>query len=383
MEKLFYSDPMCQSFTATVLSCRKRDKGFAVELDRTAFFPGGGGQPTDRGTLGSTQVITMEEQGERIFHVCSGPLEEGSQVTGCIDFEARFDAMQQHSGEHILAGLLHKTFGYHNVGFHLGAQISEIDFDGPIEAHQLRQIEQQANAIVCRDLPLRCWTPDPQELEKQVYRSKKALPWPVRLVEIPQVDSCACCGVHVVRTGQIGLIKILSCTKFHQGVRLEVVCGGRAWAMADLVFGQNRAVAQLVSTPITDTAQGVEKVCHQLAQERSRCAQLEKELFASVAAARPQGDGVLVRENLTGGSQRALCQQLRECCGGVQVVLTPEQDAVALCVLGQPERVQALGTHLKSSLPSRFGGKPGSLQGRVQAPLSQVKEAVDTFFRGE
>ena len=205
--KLYYEDAHLKCFTAQVLSCTRTQKGWAVTLDATAFYPEGGGQAADTGTLGGVRVLDTREQGEEVVHLCDGPLTPGTQAEGCIDYDLRFARMQQHSGEHIVSGILHRRYGCHNTGFHMGGDgIVTVDFDVPFPESDLPAIEAEANAAVWQDLPVRCWYPSAQELPTIAYRSKKALPWPVRIVEVPGFDLCACCGTHVRRTGEIGLI---------------------------------------------------------------------------------------------------------------------------------------------------------------------------------
>ena len=225
---LFYQDSHLCRFTALVTGCHPMPDGWAVSLDRTAFYPEGGGQPWDLGTLGEAQVLAVTEQNGSIVHLCDRELPVGGEVAGCIDWPRRFDFMQQHSGEHLLSGLIHSRYGFHNVGFHMGAGVTTIDFDGVIPQEDLPSLEAAVNEAIWRDLPVRTWFASGQELEKLPYRSKRPLEGTVRLVEFPGMDLCACCGTHVARTGEIGLLKLLSWARFHQGVRMEMVCGRRA-----------------------------------------------------------------------------------------------------------------------------------------------------------
>ena len=227
--KLYYEDCHLRSFSATVTGCEKTDQGYAVTLDATAFYPEGGGEAPDIGTLGGVNVLDVQEEDGQILHLCDGPLAIGETVDGEIDWARRFDLMQQHTGEHIVSGLLYDKFGYMNTGFHVGTDVMEVDFDGPVSPEALAEIELKANQAVWANIPLECWIPSPEELPTIFYRTKRALPWPVRIVRVPRYDSCACCGVHVKHTGEVGLIKILSCTPLRGGVRLEMVCGGRAY----------------------------------------------------------------------------------------------------------------------------------------------------------
>ena len=195
--KLYYEDSHLSRFEARVTECRQTEKGWEVQLSATAFYPEGGGQACDLGTLNGIPVTDVREQGEQIIHLCAAPLTVGENAEGIIDYERRFDLMQQHTGEHIVSGIIHRRYGYHNTGFHIGAGMIEIDFDGVIPAEDLEQIEQEVNEAIWKNIPVRCWYPEQEELPHVFYRTKKALPWPVRIVQVPGYDSCACCGVHV------------------------------------------------------------------------------------------------------------------------------------------------------------------------------------------
>ena len=195
--KLFYEDCRLRSFEATVIDCEQRGEYWAVTLDATAFYPEGGGQAGDTGRLNDVTVLDTREEGDRIFHICDAPLEVGMRVEGRLDWEARFVRMQNHTGEHMVSGVIHRRYGFHNVGFHMGSESVTIDFDGLIPPAALPEIEAEVNRAIWADLPVNTSVPSPEELPNAVYRSKRALPWPVRIVAVPGIDSCACCGVHV------------------------------------------------------------------------------------------------------------------------------------------------------------------------------------------
>lgn len=226
--KLYYENAYTQDFTAVVQSCEAVKNGFAVTLDRTAFYPEGGGQPADHGTLGEARVLDVHEKDGVVTHLCDRALSEGAEVSGRIDWARRFDHMQQHSGEHIISGLLCSTFHCDNVGFHMGADVVTIDYNAPITWEQALEVERRANAYIWADHPIRIWYPSAEELAALPYRSKKELTGAVRITEFPGADRCACCGTHVTSSGQVGLLKLLSCQKFRDGVRLELLCGQRA-----------------------------------------------------------------------------------------------------------------------------------------------------------
>ena len=376
VRKLYYEDCHMRAFQATVQSCTQTPKGWQITLDATAFYPEGGGQACDLGTLGGTQVLDVQEQGRQVVHLCDGALSVGAKVEGIIDWQRRFDLMQQHSGEHILSGLIHKKYGYHNVGFHMGKTAMEVDFDGPIPADELAQLELLANMAVWADLPIRSWYPSEEELPGVPYRRKKDLSWPVRIVEVPDHDLCACCGVHVARTGEIGLIKILSCIKFHEGVRLEMLCGGKAYAYMCRIYEQNRQVSQTFSAKALQTGEAAKHFAQQLNAEKYRAAGLEKRVFAAIAQGyADRGDVLHFEEGLSSASVRELADAIASTCGGTAAVFSGEDCAgYSMCLVRHGGDVKALGSLLTGRLNGRGGGKSGYFQGSVKATRAQIEE---------
>lgn len=372
--KLYYEDSQLYTFSARVTGCREMEGGYVVTLDATAFYPEGGGQACDIGTLGSATVLDVQEQGHQILHLCDRPLTVGETVEGCIDETRRFDLMQQHTGEHIVSGIICQRYGYHNVGFHIGAEGITIDFDGPILADALPEIEAAANQAVWQNIPIRCWYPTEQELPNVYYRSKKTLPWPVRIVQIPGVDSCACCGVHVKHTGQIGLIKLFSCVKFHQGVRIEMACGGRALAILNAAYDQNRQVSQAFSAKLMTTGEAARKMNERLAAAEFRCTGLERALWERIAADyQGKGNVLHMDQTLTPLGVRELADRIAERCGGIAAVLGDTN----LCLISKTDDLKELSAALRTELNARGGGKPGIFQGTVPAE----KEAILAFFK--
>ena len=378
MRKLFYENSHLQEFTARVTGCQQTEKGWLVTLDATAFYPEGGGQACDIGTLGETNVLDVQEQGEQVVHLCDKPLEIGSTVTGTIDWERRFDLMQQHAGEHILSGVIFEKYGYHNVGFHVGKEVMEVDFDGMIPAEDLAQLELAANKAIWENTTIRCFTPDPAELAQLSYRTKRVLPWPVRIVEITGYDRCACCGIHTATTGQIGLIKILTCTKFHEGVRLEMVCGQRAYRYVQHVYEQNRQVSQMLSAKVPETAGAVQRLWEQLSAEKFRASQMEKRLFATIAANyKNQKDVVHFEDGLTPGAVRELADAIGALCGGIAAVLSGSDDGgYAFCLVSKSADVRPLGSAMVGQLNGRGGGRQEAFQGS----LKTTRNEIDKFF---
>ena len=376
VRKLYYEDCHLQSFTATVLSCEQTDKGWAITLDQTAFYPEGGGQACDLGFLGNAKVLDVREKNDQILHFCDRPAAVGETVDCAIDYRRRFDLMQQHTGEHIVSGIIHRLFGYHNVGFHIGAELVTIDFDGPIPANALENIEKEANLAVWSNLPVRCWYPSEKELPEVTYRAKRALPWPVRIVEVPGFDTCACCGVHVAATGEIGMIKLFSCVKFHEGVRIEMACGGRALDMLTRVYEQNRLVSQAFSAKILETGVAAQRMNEALSAEKFRSAGLEKQLFARIAAGYADQENVLHFETgLAPVSVRELADAIASNCSGIAAVFSGDDNSgYHMCLVSRNADVRPLGKKLTETLGGRGGGKPEAFQGNLKATCAQIRE---------
>ena len=378
--KLYYEDPLLQEFTATVVSCESTEKGYAVVLDATAFYPEGGGQPCDIGCLNEDIYVTdVREKDGCIVHLCNKAVLPGTQVTGTINWWRRQDLMQQHTGEHIVSGIIHQMFGCHNVGFHIGGDVIQIDFDYPIPPEALAEIEGRANEAIYDDVPIKCWYPNREELPKVGYRSKKEIPWPVRIVEIPGYDKCACCGVHVTTAGQIGLIKRLSCVKFHQGVRIEMLCGFRAFRFLSQVYEQNKLVSQAFSAKLLETGAAAQKMNEALAAEKFRAAGLERQLYTHIAAAfAGKGDVVYFAESFSPAAVRELADRIAQECGGTAAVFSGNDEAgYSVWMVNKNADISALGKEMNTALSGRGGGKPGFFQGSVKATRKQI----EAFFQ--
>lgn len=378
-EKIYYADCHCATFRARVLECSETEGGFAVTLDKTAFYPLGGGQAADTGTLGGVRVLDTREEGEKIVHLCDGSLTVGSTVDGQIDYEARFVRMQQHTGEHIVSGILHRLYGCHNTGFHMNQTGIVIDFDAVIPAEKLPEIEREANEAIWKNIPLHIWTPGPEELEQVPYRTKRALPWPVRIVEVPGFDICACCGVHVAATGEIGLIKLLSAIPCRGGTRIEMAAGRAAFDLMNAVFDQNRQVSRLLSAQLTQTAQGAEQLLDTLNGWKYRAGALERQLFAYQAAAlEGMGDCFFFADGLNPEGLRNLTDQASAKTGGIAAGFSRNENGFHYCLALPGGDLRGLNRELTAALNGRGGGKPNFQQGSVKAEEREIQ----AFFAG-
>ena len=379
-KKLYYDDPFLREFSAQVLSCEEVKGGFAVVLDATAFYPEGGGQPADRGTLGMVRVLDVHEKDGVITHLCDGAFEPGETVKGVIDWTRRFDHMQQHSGEHICSGLICERFGCDNVGFHMGADIVTIDFNAEIGWEELMEIEARANRYIYEDHAIDIQFHRGAELEAIDYRSKKPLEGDVRIVSFPGADCCACCGTHVSRSGQVGVVKFLSCQKFREGVRIELLCGERAYRYLAATWEQNLRVAQSLSAKPTESAAAVARMEAELGALKLRSARLEGQVFAQVAARLAgQGDVLLFEEDMSPDSVRKLCDAVMNTCGGRCAVFAGADGAWKYALGQKNGDLRDLVKRLNAALRGRGGGKPFFAQGSAACR----KEEIEAFFGAE
>lgn len=382
-QKLYYQDPYLREFPATVLSCEAAGEAWKVVLDQTAFYPEGGGQPADHGVLkiagGEIPVTDVHEKNGAVVHTCAASVEPGTVVTGVLDWARRFDHMQQHSGEHILSGILCRLYHCDNVGFHLGAEAVTIDYNADITWEQALEAERLANAAVWADRETEIFYPSSQELAALDYRSKKELTGRVRIVEFPEADRCACCGTHVERAGQAGPIKVLSCQKFREGVRMEILCGARALRYLSTAYDQARAVGQRLSVKPLEIQGAVERLEEELSAAKARMADLEQTAFAALAAGQAgRGDVLLFQSPMRPDSLRRLADAVGKSCGGLAAVFSGEGAKWSYALVrGDGGDIAPLVKELNETLHGRGGGRNGFAQGSVQAGRGEI----EAFFR--
>ncbi|MBQ7228284.1 MAG: alanyl-tRNA editing protein [Clostridia bacterium] len=408
-EKLYDADAYCKAFTATVISCEEAEdrKGlYAVVLNKTAFFPEGGGQYADTGTLqefkkdcetplsGAVKVVDAQVSDDGIItHYCDGAVTPWAQVTGLLDWDQRFERMQNHTGEHLVSGTVHRLYGLDNIGFHLGDRDVTCDFNGELSDGQLREVEKVVNRAVWENVEVFAEYPDPATLPDLDYRSKLELTEDVRLVTIPGYDVCACCAPHVARTGEVGVIKIVNSEKAHGGTRVHMICG--PWALDDYNVKQTNIlrIVDLTSTPQEAPADADEALqaqnghlTHELSVAQVQQAEIALRFLKEQAGADTSDNRVVFLPALETDAIRALANGGRDLCDGIFVALTAgEKD---LGPDGQPQSYRYIATskglplsrlakEFNASLNGRGGGRDEMVQGSFGAPL----EDIVAFFR--
>ena len=325
-KRLYYEDVYKKEFTAKVLECREAKKGFHIILDESAFYPEGGGQPSDTGYLNDVKVKEVHEKEGELLHYTDQPMEAGTEVQGRIDWARRFDLMQQHSGEHMVSGLIHEAYGYDNVGFHMGSDTITIDLNGPLDEVQL-------------------------------------------------ADICACCGTHVTHTGEIGMVKLLSVEKFREGVRIEMICGKRVLDYLNMINEQNHQISVKLSAKMDKTAQAVERLQEENFRLKGQVGQLVDDMCRKEAERYAGSGSVLIfMDGMDADSVRKLADAVTQTCQGCCAVFSRNADGSYKYAMGEKDGdLRRFTKEMNEKLNGRGGGKPFFVQGSVQASEKEIR----------
>lgn len=364
--KKYYEDSYISEFDAKVISCERRPDGrYEVVLDETAFFPEGGGQPGDIGMLNDACVLDTHEKFEDVVHYTDKALNVGECVHGKLDFEHRFRLMQNHSGEHIVSGIVNRKFGLDNVGFHMGSEDITVDYNGFLSREQLLEVELEANRIVCRNIAVRAEFPSADVLENLHYRSKKALVGDIRIVTVDGVDVCACCAPHLSRTGEVGLIKILDAIKYKGGVRVHLQCGFDALDDYNRKYEAVRKIANALSSKQNDVAEAFSKYEEDFAQCRANASAMKSEILQMKVDLIKESEGnlCLFEKELSGDDLRKFALSAAEKCRGACAVFSGEDGKYNFVIVSRIHKLRALTKQINGIIGGRGGGTDEMIQG--------------------
>ena len=378
-EKLYYRDAYATKFTARVLDCTEEKKHWTVILDRTLFYPEGGGQPADIGVLSGVCVLDVHERGEDIVHTTDKPLSVGAEVEGEIDWEHRFDLMQNHSGEHILSGVICGRYGCDNVGFHMGKESITIDLNTKIPAEDLPYLEEKANEAIWKNVPVGIRYPSKEELAKLEYRSKKELEGQVRIVTIPGVDVCACCAPHVKKTGEIGMLNVQSLSNYKGGVRISILSGFRALEeerkksqVISSISGTLSANQELLPELVEKLKQSNQDLKYKLAQAKQKLVEQKmKEIPAD------QENVLLFETDLDTPVMRNAINGLVETHAGICGIFVEKEEGGYNFIIGSKTKdCREIATLLREKTGARGGGSAAMIQGSVSAEEKDLRELL-------
>ncbi|MFW6677506.1 alanyl-tRNA editing protein [Lacrimispora sp. AGF001] len=378
MEKLYYERPYVKQFEAEVTGCiPEKDGKYLVQLSRTAFYPEGGGQPADTGTLGDAHVLDVRERPEGIVHITDRPLPENSVVTGILDWERRFSHMQNHSGEHLFSGVVHKYYGYDNVGFHMGKDEVTVDFNGILTLEQAEEVEAEVNELIWQNIPVLETYPSKDELNALNYRSKKELSGQVRIIEFPGADICACCGTHVMTAGEIGILKVTGLMRYKGGVRISLLCGRDAFHDYRRKLKAVQGISVLLSAKPDSVLETVTKLKEDGAKKDGDVSRLTRELLTYKTAQFPvSSDPLLVfEEHLMPAQLRQFATMLYEEKKGNVVLVCSGEDGLFQYAAGSSDMdMREFSRQLNEKLNGRGGGNALLAQGTFQTSFQEIKK---------
>ena len=375
-EKLYYKDAYIKSFSAIVTSAVERDGHFVIELDKTAFFPEEGGQSSDKGRIGEARVLAVEEKDGRIFHTVDMPFSVNESVRCEIDFEDRFDKMQCHTAEHIVSGLIHRLYGFDNVGFHLGNDEITLDINGILNGEMIDKVELLANEAVYKNVPISVFYPSEEVAKGMDYRSKLDITENLRIVEISGYDICACCAPHVNSTGQIGIIKLIDYMKHRGGTRIKMLAGKRAYLDYQEKSKSTLEISAMLAVPRSKIASGVknyiaasESCEFKLKGAYQRIAALEAELVAPT-----DKNAVVIVSEIGMQDAREIVNRLMKKVKGVSVVIFGMEGAYSYVMGSENKDMISVCKAANAALSGKGGGRPPMMQGSFVAPADQIKK---------
>lgn len=376
-EKLYEINSHMDKFNATVLSCEKSNNGYMVVLDKTAFFPEGGGQSADTGYLDKAAVTDVQIKNGIIVHYTDLPLTTGTSVNGRIDWKQRFIRMQNHSGEHIVSGIIHKKYGFNNVGFHMGNEDITLDIDGVLDREQLDEIEYEANLAVSKNIIVKAEYPSPEKLSALDYRSKLDITENVRIVTIDGYDMCACCAPHVKATGEIGIIKLLDFIHYKNGLRIHMLCGFSALADYKTKYRNNLEISNMLSSKRDETANAVARLLDENAKLKQEIHSLKKNYIKyKCTCIEPTDNNICVfEENMDMNTLREYANEIIQKCGNICAAFSGnDKDGYIYVILSRSIPLRALSKAINSAISGRGGGRDDILQGQSHAKRADIEK---------
>ena len=376
--QLYYKYPYMKDFKARVLSCTASDGAYEIQLESTAFYPEGGGQPADHGHIGPCKITHVYETADGVIHVGDKPLEVGAEYDAEIDWARRFDYMQHHTAEHLLSGIIHKLHGADNVGFSIGEQYVTIDFNRELSREDIENVEFLANEAVFKNLPVRIEYFG--ETPQFSYRSKKELSGIIRIVTIEDYDTCACAGTQLASTGEIGLIKIISAQKYKSGSRLYLLCGQRALRDYRAKESNVSAISALLSSKPYDVAEAVARLYEESEAIKSELLAAKFALIDMKTEQLAPADKILIFEdNLSNEEMKRYLVNLSEKCGIVAAFSGCDDDGYKYLITYGSQAPALQLADLVKTMNAELNGKGGG-KGTAGGHLHASKLRIEGFL---
>lgn len=370
--KLYDIYPYESEFCGKVVSCQPCSKGYDIILDQTLFFPEEGGQNCDRGTINKIEVTDVQIQDGIIHHFLNEPV--NGKIKGKIDFRYRYSMMQNHSGEHILSGLVFHDYGFHNVGFHLGDHEITTDYDGFLNNEQLKNLEYKANDIIFQNKKISCYYPE--NIEELHYRCKKEITEDIRLVEIEGVDLCACCAPHVRSTIEIGLLKIVKAIKYKKGIRIYFLCGQRAVQDYMIKHENCEKISKQLSAPIEHVAQYVDRLLLENQRMKQQFSDLKRQIVDQKCQTLTlQRQQIAFEKDMDRSLQQYYVDQLFHKSKIMAAVFVEDETGYRFMIVCQDDARIYL-QKLAEKCVVKGGGKKDMVQGHIVAGKNEIMDIL-------
>lgn len=393
--KLYDSLPYETEFTAKIIKISSFDKEknlYELVLDKTLFFPEAGGQSCDKGNINIENSTTIVEKvfidnEDVITHIIHSeiPLQlenlAKAEIYGKIDWIHRFSNMQQHSAEHIFSGIVHRKYGFENVGFHLSDNNVTMDYSGYLTPEQVAEIEFETNKVIAQNISISCYYPNENELNNINYRCKSELSGDIRIVEIKGIDICACCCPHVKQTGEIGLMKVISSIRYKGGTRLSILCGFRALEYFNSLYAQMGELKSLLSAEQSEVVNTVTLLRNEKDELKNKLIEVSKNLLISEIDNLPTGSPALIfADEINPKSQREalnyLISKRNNYCG---ILVGNDKKGYSYLIGSNNLNSVLVQAKLKEGLNAKGGGKKEMIQGFIEASKSKIEALLHTF----
>ena len=367
---MYYKDAYKKEMKARVVDSFVGEDGkIRIELDDTCFYPEGGGQPSDIGFINDVACTHVKEENGKIYHIVDKEFNIDEEVVLKIDFMNRYENMKHHTAEHIVSGLVNSIFGADNVGFHMGRDFVTMDFNIELSKENIREIENKANQIVAKNITVVSEIVTPKEAEKFEYRSKKEIKGDIRLVNIPGVDLCACCGVHVERTGEIGLIKLLYQEKYKVGSRVYMICGMKAIEEFNKEYDILEKLSEMLSSPFENIYDRVDDLKTEMEYLKIQNRYLKSDLFeVEIKDMNNEDVNIVIKEDVDSNTLKNMIEILDKKDAHESVILSRVEntDEIKYIIKSKTESARTLCLALNERFSGKGGGNFTLTQGTIK-----------------
>lgn len=374
-QEYYYRHPYIKELDTVVLCCHACKDGYELVLKDTIFYPEGGGQPCDKGTIQGVEVIDVQREKERIVHITKQPLAPGENVHCEIDWEYRFDLMQNHTGEHIFSGVVKQLYGYSNVGFHMGEYICA-DFNGNLTEENIEEVERRVNQAIWTNLCVQEILCSPSETAKYDYRSKISIEGTTRIISIDGYDMCACCGMHVKNTGEIGICKVINFEKSRNKTRVFLLSGRRAFAYLSHIHQENSSISKLLSAKPLEISTAVSHLQQRYVDVQKSYRTVAMEMMMKDADHIPIQDAIIYTSVLADSEgMRAFCNRCIEMGISTVMVIAKTEVGYAYVIMSHTIDLLSIRAEFNAAIHAKGGGNHEMMQGSCTASPTEISIA--------